>query len=31
MHGGRVWVDDRLDGERGARFVIELEAEELDE
>ncbi len=31
MHGGRVWVDDRLDGEPGARFVIELEAEELDE
>ncbi len=31
MHGGRVWVDDRLDGEPGARFVIELDAEELDE
>ena len=24
LHGGRVWVDDRLDGQRGARFVIEL-------
>jgi signal transduction histidine kinase len=24
MHGGRVWVEDRLDGEHGARFVIEL-------
>ncbi len=31
MHGGRVWVTDRLDGEPGARFVIELPAEELDE
>jgi two-component system sensor histidine kinase MtrB len=31
MHGGRVWVEDRLDGESGARFVIELPAEELDE
>lgn len=31
MHGGRVWVEDRLDGEPGARFVIELDAEELDE
>ncbi len=29
MHGGRVWVEDRLDGESGARFVIELPAEEL--
>jgi signal transduction histidine kinase len=27
LHGGRVWVDDRLDGESGARFVIELPAE----
>jgi signal transduction histidine kinase len=27
MHGGRVWVDDRRDGEEGARFVIELPAE----
>ena len=31
MHGGRVWVEDRLDGQPGARFVIELDAEELDE
>ena len=31
MHGGRVWVTDRLDGEPGARFVIELDAEELEE
>jgi signal transduction histidine kinase len=31
MHGGRVWVEDRLDGESGARFVIELMAVELDE
>ena len=28
---GRVWVEDRLDGESGARFVIELMATELDE
>jgi signal transduction histidine kinase len=31
MHGGRVWVTGRLDDETGARFVIELPAEELDE
>jgi two-component system sensor histidine kinase MtrB len=31
MHGGRVWVEDRPDGERGARFVIEMMATELDE
>jgi two-component system sensor histidine kinase MtrB len=31
MHGGRVWVEDRIDGESGARFVIELPAEELEE
>lgn len=31
MHGGRVWVEDRLDGNSGARFVIELMATELDE
>ncbi|MET0661632.1 MAG: HAMP domain-containing sensor histidine kinase [Ilumatobacteraceae bacterium] len=31
MHGGRVWVEDRLDGESGARFVIEVMATELDE
>jgi signal transduction histidine kinase len=29
LHGGRVWVEDRLDREAGARFVIELPAEEL--
>jgi signal transduction histidine kinase len=29
MHGGRVWVEDRLDGESGARFVIEIMATEL--
>jgi signal transduction histidine kinase len=29
LHGGRVWVEDRLDGEPGARFVIELPAEEV--
>jgi len=28
LHGGRVFVEDRLDGEPGARFVIELPAEE---
>lgn len=30
MHGGRVWVEDRLDGQSGARFVIELMASELE-
>jgi len=29
MHGGRVWVENRLDGETGARFVIEMMATEL--
>jgi two-component system, OmpR family, sensor histidine kinase MtrB len=29
LHGGRVWVDDRRDGTEGARFVIELPAEQL--
>lgn len=24
LHGGRVWVEDRLDGAAGARFVVEL-------
>jgi len=24
LHGGRVWVEDRLDDEPGARFVVEL-------
>jgi len=26
LHGGRVWVTDRLDGQPGARFVVELPA-----
>jgi signal transduction histidine kinase len=29
LHGGRVWVEDRHDGEPGARFVLELPADEL--
>ncbi len=29
MHGGRVWVEDRPDGKPGARFVLELPAEEV--
>lgn len=29
MHGGRVWVEDRPDGGPGARFVLELPAEEV--
>jgi signal transduction histidine kinase len=28
MHGGRVWIEDRDDGEPGARFVLELPASE---
>ncbi len=28
LHGGRVWVEDRHDGEAGARFVLELPASE---
>jgi len=28
LHDGRVWVEDRSDGEPGARFVIELPARE---
>lgn len=24
IHGGQVWVTDRIDGERGARFVVQL-------
>jgi signal transduction histidine kinase len=31
MHGGRVWIEDRADGEPGARFVLELPATEFDE
>jgi two-component system sensor histidine kinase MtrB len=30
MHGGRVWVEDRMDAEPGARFVVELPAEEIE-
>jgi signal transduction histidine kinase len=26
LHDGRVWVEDRSDGQQGARFVIELPA-----
>jgi signal transduction histidine kinase len=28
LHGGKVWVEDRIDGEPGARFVVELPVEE---
>jgi two-component system sensor histidine kinase MtrB len=28
LHGGRVWVEDRPDGQTGARFVIELSVSE---
>jgi two-component system, OmpR family, sensor histidine kinase MtrB len=28
LHGGRVWVEDRADGQPGARFVVELPVEE---
>jgi signal transduction histidine kinase len=28
LHGGRVWVEDRLDGIEGARFVVELPSDE---
>ncbi|HEX4982913.1 MAG TPA: HAMP domain-containing sensor histidine kinase [Ilumatobacteraceae bacterium] len=31
MHGGRVWIEDRVDGEPGARFVLELPASEAQE
>ncbi|MCP4224253.1 MAG: HAMP domain-containing histidine kinase [Actinomycetia bacterium] len=24
IHGGKVWVTDRIDGQHGARFVVEL-------
>lgn len=27
LHGGRVWVEDRADGQPGARFVVELPVE----
>ena len=29
LHGGRVWIEDRSDGEPGARFVLELPASEI--
>lgn len=29
LHGGKVWVEERLDGLPGARFVIELPAMEV--
>ncbi len=28
LHGGRVWVEARSDGEEGARFVVELPVED---
>jgi signal transduction histidine kinase len=28
LHGGRVWVESRGDGEEGARFVVQLPVEE---
>jgi signal transduction histidine kinase len=28
LHGGKVWVEDRGDGEEGARFVVELPVED---
>ncbi|HJR24012.1 MAG TPA: HAMP domain-containing sensor histidine kinase, partial [Acidimicrobiales bacterium] len=28
LHGGRVWVDGRADGDEGARFVVELPVED---
>jgi signal transduction histidine kinase len=28
LHGGKVWVDDRADGEPGARFIVELPVED---
>ncbi len=35
LHGGRVWVTDRTDGQSGARFVVELpvgeDADEFEE
>ncbi len=31
MHSGRVWIEDRPDGEPGARFVLELPATEFAE
>jgi len=31
LHGGRVWVEDRLDGRDGARFVIALPISEIED
>lgn len=31
LHGGRVWVTDRVDGDSGARFVVELPVGEYDD
>lgn len=28
LHGGRIWVEGRADGDEGARFVVELPVEE---
>ena len=28
LHGGKVWVEERADGEDGARFVVQLPVEE---
>ena len=28
LHGGKVWVEGRADGEEGARFVVQLPVEE---
>ena len=28
LHGGRVWVEERSDGEEGARFVVQLPVKE---
>jgi two-component system, OmpR family, sensor histidine kinase MtrB len=30
LHGGQVWVEDRSDGDAGARFVIHLPATDID-
>ena len=31
LHGGRVWVEDRPDGQMGARFVVELPIDALEQ
>ncbi len=30
LHGGTIWVEDRLDGAAGARFVVQLPLGDLD-